>query len=82
MLTSREAWKLIEEHAPRGEWLKVGAVYEIVERHADLDEADRRLLAAKGRSAHWHRTVRNALQRQKQAGTIEFARGTGFRLAP
>lgn len=82
MLTSRDAWNIIEQHAPRDEWLKVRQIYGIVERHATLDEVDTQGIADSGTSTRWQRTIRNALQRQKQAGGVEFARGHGYRLAP
>lgn len=79
MLSSREAWRTILAHAPRDEWLRVRDVYDLVEAQVKLDESDR-VPVSNGKSAKWHRTVRNALQGAKKRGEIEWLRGSGFRI--
>ena len=79
MLTSRQAWDVLVARAPRNEWLKLRDLYSVVAAHVELDEQDRAPVAARGTSARWQRTVRNALQRQKQLSDIEWDRKEGFR---
>jgi hypothetical protein len=81
MLTSRRVWEVLQEHAPRGEWLRVAAIYELVADHVHLDDDDLAKVAATGTSARWQRTVRNALQRGKHSATIEWDNERGFRFA-
>lgn len=79
MLTSRQAWEAIRTHAPRGEWLRVARLYELIEANVALDDQDRQ--PVRGRSStQWQRTVRNALQRAKLRSEIEYERERGFRL--
>lgn len=80
MLRSGDAWRIVSEHAPRGQWLRLGELYKLVSEHCELDEADRELVAEKGTSTRWHRAVRNALQRQKRSGELEWDAKAGFRL--
>jgi hypothetical protein len=81
MLTSKEAWELVSERAPRGEWMALTAIYDIVERGAQLDAEDRMPLTDRNRSPRWKRTVRNALQKQKTAHAIEWDGSGRYRLA-
>lgn len=80
MLTSKAVWEVIAGHAPRGEWLTSAQIYSVVEDHGNLDASDRVAVSEKSASPRWKRTVRNALQRQKQAGGIEWDGKGKFRL--
>ena len=69
MLHSNEIWQIITQHMPRNKWLKLWDIYEIVERHGDLDEDDLKPVV-KGYMGEnpqlvWGRNVRNVLQRKK-----------------
>ncbi len=79
MLNTKEAWRLIAENAPRGEWLKVRDLYALVETRSDLDSSDLAPIG-KGSSARWHRTVRNALQAGQKNGLVSYERGQGYML--
>jgi hypothetical protein len=79
MLTSSEAWALILENAPRGEWCHVRALYELVGAHAQLDATDLEPVGGAS-SARWHRTVRNALQSARKRNEVRYERGRGFLL--
>jgi DNA mismatch endonuclease, patch repair protein len=72
MLSSGEAWSILNDHAPRGEWLPLRSLYEIVQSHAKLDSADQTAMSGQNRSPRWKRTVRNILQRKKSAGVVEW----------
>jgi len=78
MLNSAAAWEIVLEHAPKGVWLSVRDLYDVVAANVVLDDRDREPVAS-GTSARWNRTVRNALQRHKSAGDVEWERGKGFR---
>jgi menaquinone-dependent protoporphyrinogen IX oxidase len=79
MLSSQDAWRILLEHAPKGQWLRARDLYDVVAAHAELDDTDRVLVAGKGSSTKWHRAVRNAVQRHKLSGGVEWQPRVGFR---
>lgn len=80
MLTSAQAWEALASEAPRGEWLSITQLYEIVERNVSLEEADARPISTSNSSPRWKRTVRNALQRRKALGQIEWDGSGRYRI--
>lgn len=79
MLKSKAAWQILEERAPRGDWLRLDQIYAIVETGVELEEADRAGISEKSASPKWKRTVRNVLQRKKSFGKIEWDGSGKFR---
>lgn len=80
MLKSREAWQAIDGYAPRGEWLPLNDLYDLVREHVSLDDSDLSSISNKRVSARWKRTVRNALQRAKADGSVEWDGKGRYRL--
>jgi hypothetical protein len=81
VLTTSEAWRVIAERLPRGVWVPLKDVYDTVSRHAVLDDRDFAPEAKRRSSApRWKRTIRNALQRHKAIGDIEWNGEGRFRL--
>jgi hypothetical protein len=80
VLTSRQAWEVVEDKAPRGSWLTIGELYALVEANASLDAEDHVAISPTNSSPRWKRTVRNALQRRKASSDIEWDRVQGYRL--
>jgi DNA mismatch endonuclease (patch repair protein) len=72
MLSSREAWRILDEYSPRGDWLSLAEIYEIIQSRTELDSADRSAMSERNRSPRWKRTVRNVLQRKKSVGAVEW----------
>jgi len=80
MLNSEAVWRILTEHAPRGDWLGLDELYALVSEHASLDANDNVAVSTKSGSPRWKRTVRNVLQRKKSAGALEWESGGRFRL--
>lgn len=80
MTTSNEVWEAITRLTPRGEWLSLAALYDIVSRDVTLSPEDELAISAKNRSPRWKRTTRNALQRHKLMGDIEWDGAGRYRL--
>lgn len=80
VLTSQQAWNAYSESAQRGQWLTLSEIYEMVRSKVALDEHDQQPMSASNRSPYWKRTVRNALQRRKQRGDVEWDRAGRYRL--
>jgi hypothetical protein len=80
MLTSAEAWDALRSNAPRGEWMTIADVYAIVRANVALTPDDERAIAPSNRSERWKRTVRNALQRRKALGEVQWDGAGRYRL--
>jgi hypothetical protein len=80
VLNSQQAWDGLLAGARRGEWLPIAEVYAIVQRSVTLDADDERPISPTNSSPRWKRTVRNALQRRKVLGDIEWDRRGKYRL--
>jgi DNA mismatch endonuclease, patch repair protein len=70
MLRSVDVWRILEERAPRNEWIDLSALYEIVSSQIQLDGSDLEPMSGRSQSPRWKRTVRNALQRKKASGDV------------
>ena len=81
MLHSDDIWTALAEHLPRGEWVQLSDIYNLVERQTVLDDEDWDVDAPGSSSPRWQRNVRNVLQRRKACGDIEWA-GAGKYLLP
>jgi hypothetical protein len=80
MLSSEEAWTALAQNAPRGEWLSIADVYAVVQRSVVLHAEDEPPISPTNRSPRWKRTIRNALQRRKALGQIEWDGAGRYRL--
>ncbi len=65
MLHSREMWNIIKSHMPRGQWILLSNIYDLVERYGNLDAEDLKPQAPRHNIPKWKRNVRNVLQRKK-----------------
>ncbi|HEX5585025.1 hypothetical protein [Gaiella sp.] len=64
----------------RGRWYGITELYELVERHAVLTDADWLPAAPRSASPRWKRNVRNWLQSRKTSGAIEWRNRAEYRV--
>jgi len=57
---------------PRRQWVLLEKIYEIVEKHGDLDTEDLEPQSPTSDIPKWKRNVRNVLQYRKRKGEIEW----------
>ena len=69
MIHLPEIWDLIRTYLPRGTWIHIHEIYDLVENHADLDNDDFYPQSPTSDIPKWKRNVRNVLQYRK--GTLE-----------
>lgn len=72
MLKSRDVWQIFQTHVPRGEWVDLSDLYDVVRKHGQLGQDDLAAISARTSTPHWKRTVRNALQRGKAHGEVDW----------
>lgn len=65
MLHSHEIWNIIQSHMPRGQWILLDNIYDLVERFGNLDEEDFKPQSPTSDIPKWKRNVRNVLQYRK-----------------
>jgi hypothetical protein len=69
MIASRLIWGIIQEHAPRKQWVSSEDIYTIVELHGNLDDEDRRQ-SPRSNAPIWKSRVRNVLATHLSKGGI------------
>jgi hypothetical protein len=57
---------------PRGKWIPLDLIYNIVEVNLDLDNEDFQWQSPSSSIPKWKRNVRNVLQYRKRTGEIEW----------
>ena len=72
MIHSSEIWDIILTHMPRGCWVSLEKVYQVVECHGDLDAEDFKPQSPTSDIPKWKRNVRNVLQYRKGTGEIQW----------
>lgn len=79
MLHSHEIWNIIQSHMPRGQWISLGNIYDLVERFGNLDAEDLKPQSPTSDIPKWKRNVRNVLQRKRDI-EIQWDRNAKYRL--
>jgi hypothetical protein len=69
MIASRQIWGIIQEHAPRKQWVSSEDIYTIVELHGELDDEDRQP-SPRSNTPRWKSRVRNVLAIRLNKGGI------------
>lgn len=80
-LHNSEIDEILSAHLPRGRWVELSEIYEVVEAHAELTEADLWPAAGGTEDLRWKRNVRNLLQARKASGRIGWDGAGRYRLA-
>ncbi len=72
MIHHPEIWDIILRHMPRGRWVPLGEIYQIVESYGDLDAGDFEPQSPTSDIPKWKRNVRNVLQYRKGKSEIRW----------
>ncbi len=65
---------------PKNEWLPLQEIYDLISRHAKLDDEDYEPQSPSSDIPKWKRNVRNVLQYRKKTGEIEWDGDTHYRI--
>jgi hypothetical protein len=65
MIHLPEIWAIIQKYMPHGTWTHIHQIYDIVEKHTDLDDDDFYPQSPTSGIPKWKRNVRNVLQYRK-----------------
>jgi len=81
MIHHSEIWDIIVTHMPRGRWVSLQKVYDLVERDGSLDTEDFSPQSPTSDIPKWKRNVRNVLQYRKGTSEIQWDGHGKYRLA-
>src|SRR5688572_21027056 len=74
-------WTVLMNHIPIGQWLNIGALYNLVEENFNAFTADDlQPVTAHNNEPKWHRNLRNALQRKRESGEILYDGNANYRI--
>ena len=76
-----EIWDIIRRYLPNHRYMSLQEVYQVVERHANLDQEDYEAQSPGSDVPKWKRNVRNVLQYRKKTGKVEWDGNAGYKLA-
>ena len=77
-----EIWHIIQTHMPRGHWVSLREIYQIVERYGNLDAEDWNPQSPSSDLPKWQRNVRNVLQYRKGTDEIRWDEDAADYLLP
>ena len=77
MLRQAEIWSIMRDRLPRGKWISLREIYDLVERHANFDDEDF-MPQPNSTTPKWKRNVRNVLQGRKNKGEIRWNHDAGY----
>ena len=72
MTTAPEIWDIILAKMPRGRWILLHDIYELIENEASLDSEDFYPQSPSSDIPKWKRNVRNVLQYRKKTRAIRW----------
>ena len=72
MIHLPEIWDVILRHMPRGRWVSLDEIYQMVESYGNLDAEDFEPQSPTSDIPKWKRNVRNVLQYWKGKGEIRW----------
>ena len=67
-----QIWETIQSRMPKGQWVSLDEIYQIIERNCKLDEEDFNPQSPKSNIPKWKRNVRNVLQYRKETKEIKW----------
>jgi len=67
-----EIWEILEYRAPKGQWVELTEIYQIIQEEGKLSEDDWFPSAPENTQPKWKRNVRNVLQKQKRDGKVKW----------
>ena len=72
MIHLPEIWDIIQRRMPRGRWVLLEEIYQVVERYGNLDAEDFDPQSPTSDIPKWKRNVRNVLQYRKRTKEIQW----------
>ncbi len=63
-------WTCIQEKIPRGVWVDIEEIYNLIKNNISLDDEDFEWQSPTSNIPKWKRNVRNVLQYRKKTGEI------------
>jgi hypothetical protein len=75
-----EIWKCITNDMPRGQWVDLQDIYNLIRVELPLDQEDFQPQSPSSDIPKWMRNVRNVLQYRKRIGGIEWDGAGKYRL--
>lgn len=72
MIHLPEIWDIIRRRIPRGRWVSLEEIYQIVKRYGNFDAEDFEPQSPTSDIPKWKRNVRNVLQYRKKTGEIQW----------
>jgi len=75
-----EIWSRIKQYLPKGQWIDLERIYELVETNLKLDFEDFEPQSPSSDIPKWKRNVRNVLQYRKRTEDIEWGNDAKYRI--
>lgn len=72
MLHLTEIWDILKSSMPRGQWVPLEEIYQLVKRCGSLDAEDFEPQSPTSNIPKWKRNVRNVLQYRKKTQEIQW----------
>ena len=72
MIHLPKIWEIIQENMPRRTWTHIHKIYDLVEKHAALDDDDFYPQSPTSDIPKWKRNVRNVLQYRKGTNELQW----------
>lgn len=79
MIHLQEIWDILRTKERKSDWVSLEDIYQTIERHGALDEADWEPQAPGSDIPKWKRNVRNVLQYRKKTGDVEWDGNATYR---
>ena len=80
MIKHPEIWKCITNGMPRGQWVDLQDIYNLIRVELPLDQEDFQPQSPSSDIPKWMRNVRNVLQYRKRTREIEWDGAAKYRL--
>ena len=80
MIHGRDIWDMIQTKMPRGHWVSLEEIYQMVEEYGNLSNDDFEPQSPASDIPKWKRNVRNVLQYRKSTGEILWDREARYLL--
>ena len=81
MIHSDEIWDIVQSKMPRGQWISLEQMYDMVRKFGTLDDEDFEWQSPTSDVPKWKRNVRNVLQHKKLKSEIEWNKKAEYRLS-
>ncbi len=80
MIHHSKIWDIIRMHMPRGQWVSLDDIYQMVRKYGNLDDEDFKPQSPISDIPKWKRNVRNVLQLRKGKGEIRWGKDAKYLL--